>query len=546
MSDNIDISIRIPSDAQSRAHTPFMGHADFIKYCKANRVDVNESALEGYEKKGLLFPCVRVLYPRELIRRYFRASRDQYGSRYKIRDEWKPLIELEKAMQNDTLWMDKEYERNVERGHPLECALLDKHPFVIDPAIQKYKAWSNYRIIEGEIDGHKIKTSRADHYYAPWKIFHLFELNELNTDEINRATGRRRGWGFIDKKVRPSSLNEFDDYFKIISSFSYRRYLLRVNYNEATKHTTNDWKRMSSRRKQIAERLFSAYFYKKWIRFLRKLIELHENYREMEKYILSEAASSYIGRTVIFLRNATGYAFQKVCQDVSGPYDKYLGIGMEDEVKVYAGRLEEMFPDEKWDLEQNVKDLIVHELKRFNASLSEGERIPEIISEQLFNELAKEPEGTSLAAVRKLDKAYSDPGLWYDTEIWSGIRDLAISIEVHGKEWHGGKKLDVVFRNLFSSPTHNYDSLKKMTGIDKFTDANDTKEFLSKLALVESLKQIPTDRRCGRHLLIAHLTRNYASHQKGLTGKNLRENLSKIYSALISTLLVLYAGYKKQ
>ena len=151
MSDKVDISIRIPSDAQSRAHTPYMMHDKFVDYCKANHIDINESALEAYEKKRLLYPCIRVLYPRGLLRRSFRANHMDQKYEYATRSEWKPLVELDNAITNSRHWANKEVLLNIERGHPLERASIDQNPYVFDPSKSKFKAWSRFKILEGEM-----------------------------------------------------------------------------------------------------------------------------------------------------------------------------------------------------------------------------------------------------------------------------------------------------------------------------------------------------------------------------------------------------------
>jgi hypothetical protein len=543
MSDKVDITIRIPSDAQSRAHTPYMMHDKFVDYCKANHVDINASALEAYEKNGLLSPCIRVLYPRELLRRSFRANHLNREYEYKIRDEWKPLTELDNSVASSSHWINDGAILNIEKGHPLERALSEQNPYVIDPSKDKFRAWKRFKILEGLLDGHEFYKSRADNYYAPWKIFQIDDLNVLNTDMHNRATGR--GWGFLNKRLRSSSLTEFHAYFRMIVSFAYRRYLISVRSFYPEQITINHGD-VVKRYKAAAKDAFKIFSYEQWIRFLRKLIELYETSKEREKYLLSEEARTFAAYAVQFIISASHYDFRRICADVSGNYNKYLGKGMEDGVLVYAGSLEEMFPDEKWDLEQNIGEYFPDGLKEFNRTLIDGERIPEMLAEQLFDELVRESGKMALAAIRKMDIALNSTGLFIDEEMWSGVRDFATSIEVHGKEWLGGNNLEDVLGKLCSRFSEHYGNLKTRANIPNATNATDAADFIDKLTRIWSSPNIPVDRRCGRHLFIAQLVRNYTGHQKGLTGEVLRENLGNIYRALINTLFVLYAAYKKQ
>ena len=291
--------------------------------------------------------------------------------------------------------------------------------------------------------------------------------------------------------------------------------------------------------REIARKLFPRYKYDDWIRFLRKLLELHEDYRAKEKILLSIEIENYIARTVIFIRQANNYSFGRVCNDVSGKFSKF-GVGYENGVRVYAGKLEEIFPTEKWDLEKSVKWLLNDDLKRFNSQLIKAEKLPDTIADKVFDELSKEASGTALAAIKKINDAYFKKELWRDSEVWSGIRDLAVSIEIHGKEWLGGHVLNDVFTNSYP---FSYHALKSRAGVTSPTNANTINEYLTKLKAYQK-RNVPGNRRCGRHLLITHITRNLSSHRKGLSGKVMNKNISIIYTSLVRTLFVLYAKYK--
>lgn len=436
--------------------------------------------------------------------------------------------------------MYKEFEEAIEKGHPFDQAINDNNPYIITPETKKFIKWDKYQVIVGRYDSNKIKESRVKHYYSPWKIFLAYDLRALNPDEYNRAIGSRRGWGIIDNKLRHSPLVEFLPFFRDVASFTYRRSLLHLYYSEKTDRTQKEWMSTLKRKQEVAKDIFSKATYANWIRFLRKLIENHEKFRDDEKILLSIKAKSYIERTVIFLRNATGYTFEKICDDVSGKFKKSFQVGLDEGVVVYSGRLEELFPDEKWDLEQNVRWRLNHDFKQFNSELSIQEQIPASLAADLFADLSNEPFGTALAAIRKINKSYFENEIWRETEVWSGIRDLAISVEIHGKQWIGGNKVNEVLVKCFPS---SYDALKKTTRIQKPTDASNSEEFIDKIKVIQKTVT-PTNGRCGVHLLIAHLTRNFTSHQKGLSNKHLQENLPAIYTSLLRTLFVLYAKHK--
>ncbi len=543
MSYNKNISINIRNDAQSRKGFPYVEHTKFIKYCTANKVSVNEYMLEAYEKKGLLYPCRRLLYPRELLKRAFRARHSFRREGYKIRGEWKPLIDLEKLLETCNNFMDEGFKKAMVEGHPFEQMHINREDiYVFDPAKQPFKAWKRYKVIVGEISETKMKDNRAKLYYSSWKIFFVHELNRENTDTYNRATETRRGWGIFNARIIESKLDEFIPFFEKISLFSFRWSLYDSDYYYRNRSDTQEgWAVSAEKLKHVARFYFKDFSYKKWIHFLRKLIEIHENTREAEKILLSLEAKSYIARTVRFLRYATDYEFQKICDDVSGTLKNSRSQGSEDGVDIHQGRLEALFADEKWDLEKNVSWMLEDNLKALNKSLEEEERITESLAGQLFSELVEEPQFTALAAIRKINKAYWDQELWCENDIWSGITDLAVSIEDHGKTWIGeNKRLEGIFSRSFD--LRQFSNLKQSASVGLTAKTAD--EFIQKLKLLLQSKKIPENKRCGKHLLITLLTRNFSTHNMGGFKILSQEERSGIYIALVRTLFVVYAKHK--
>lgn len=352
----------------------------------------------------------------------------------------------------------------------------------------------------------------------------------------------------MDDGVHACSLDEFIPYFQKIVSFSYRHYLQEIDYQKNSGKTKQEWDEAVQKSRQFARNLVKDAGYNKWIRFLRKIIELHEAYTKNVQIIIREEIKRYIVRTVRTIRYATDYDFKRICDDVCGSLIKrFDGVGCEDGVHIYPRMLEDILADEEWDLRRYVKRRFEIDFKDFNKSLVEEEKIPEHIGEELFEEFIKEPEGAALAAIRKINNALNIPKLYPNTDIWGGINELARSVEVYGRKWFGGKHMENILNNLFSLSSLRYaDWKKQITGKAKFTDVSSSEEFVDKLSLLLSDNHVPCDKRLGRHILLAHLTRNYTSHHKGLTGKVLRKNLENIYNGLINTIFVFYAAYRNQ
>ncbi len=170
MIERIQIELLVDSDARSHRAKPYLNHEHFIKYCKANGVYTNAEALETYERKGLLYPCFRLLYPNGLLKSRFRADAANSDA-YSYLEEWEPLIKLEDALSLHTTSETKEFKKAIIDGHPFEQAFASGMQFIVKPYHEKHKAWSKYKVVEGWHEGIQSKKSRAIHYYSTWKIF---------------------------------------------------------------------------------------------------------------------------------------------------------------------------------------------------------------------------------------------------------------------------------------------------------------------------------------------------------------------------------------
>lgn len=185
--------------------------------------------------------------------------------------------------------------------------------------------------------------------------------------------------------------------------------------------------------------------------------------------------------------------------------------------------------------------MLKDDLKELNKILEEEERLPESLAGQLFDELSEEPQFNALAAIRKINKAYCDQELWCENDIWSGITDLAISIEDHGKTWMGeNKRLEGIFSASFEA--RKFSDLKQNASVGVKAETAD--QFIQQLKLLLQSKKIPENRRCGKHLLITLLTRHFSAHNMGRFEILSQKERSGIYIALVRTLFVIYAQHK--
>src|SRR3972149_10917835 len=179
---------------------------EFVEYCKANNVDASLYILEAYEKIGLLLPIYRFIAPDEYVHALFEYNHKNSfvpNVPFDIDNKWPEIEALRTALRHYSF---KPFSLALNHGHPLDYAYQSKNPFLQKPSKEDFKPWEEHKIIAGTIDGHPIKEETAEHYYTPWQIFVLDELNLMHTIEENYVAKQKKGWGIFNKELQPSKL----------------------------------------------------------------------------------------------------------------------------------------------------------------------------------------------------------------------------------------------------------------------------------------------------------------------------------------------------
>lgn len=206
-------------------HNPvnkYLKAKEFVEYCKANNIDASIYILEAYEKVGLLSPIYRLVVPDDYICAVFEYNHSNPFNPnipFDKDNKWLEIKQLSTALSNYSFKPLPQFSLALTHGHPLDYAYLNKNRFLKKPSKENFKPWKEYKIVAGSINGHPFKEENADHYYAPWQIFVLDELNLMHTIEENYATKQKKGWDIFKQELYPSKLIGFYEYFQTISNF---------------------------------------------------------------------------------------------------------------------------------------------------------------------------------------------------------------------------------------------------------------------------------------------------------------------------------------
>lgn len=200
--------------------TKYFEAQKFVDYCEANRVDASLNVLETYEKHGILIPIYRLVFPDEFIEAKYEYEKENPSDpimKLNRPSEWEPIVRLINALSNYNFG---NYPDIIKNGHPLDNEYEKHNPFLKSPDKNDFRPWKDYEIVVGiDKDGDPDKGNTAEHYYAPWQIFVVDELNYLHTIKENYLTKEREGRGIVKKNIRKSRILEFSDLFQTTSNY---------------------------------------------------------------------------------------------------------------------------------------------------------------------------------------------------------------------------------------------------------------------------------------------------------------------------------------
>ena len=316
----------------------FAGVGLFRRHCRDLNVAVTKNELEHYEKIGALLPVARVVYPDEYVIQRDPSQRngdmDWDGA-----NQWPALRRLSERLGLSPFGYESLTDEELVHCFDREMEAGD-NPHVMRPASADFRPWSDYRVTVHDSQGNSINRPTVKHYYSYWQVHQLSWIQQYpdlwkNLQLIERIPK--------DEKVmfRPNApskerLVEFDGKRRSFDALSFwitvydrernRTFasvaevdgLRRLDDVQAAAHRT----RLAALARKVKERF--QFTTEDLYGFLRKLIELIEDYERKERYKLAEALKRDIFAWERLLMLATGKTLDEVAEELgkTSIYDK--------------------------------------------------------------------------------------------------------------------------------------------------------------------------------------------------------------------------------
>ena len=179
---------------------------EFTSYCKDLNIETEPNELEHYEKTGVMFPVARVVYPDEYVikmdqSRWNEAVDSEGTNKWpalgRLSEGFGPFLSGYKGLSDEELVHC--FDREMESG---------SNPHLIRPDSSEFLPWSNYRVSVPDRDGIEIKRPNADHYYSYWQVHQLYLIQQYPDLYKNAWLIDRIPEDDPKKKLLPRAINK--------------------------------------------------------------------------------------------------------------------------------------------------------------------------------------------------------------------------------------------------------------------------------------------------------------------------------------------------
>ncbi|WP_305863654.1 hypothetical protein [Aliarcobacter butzleri] len=403
-----------------------------------------------------------------------------------------------------------EHQKVIENGHPFDIAFQEFNPNI-----------------------KKKSSQNTIHYYTRWQIFIISEI--LNHQFfIEKKICSIKHYHLIKKIKNPfsSSLNEFEDYFQTITNFMMVETLLFDQVFKQVKETNGTniiegeyLSILNEKIKEISIKHFEKHEFSSWIKFLRKLTELYNNYLKVEKMKLSEEIKVFLSATINMIINTEEKIFENICEAFDCTSSRTLQ--MKDNIFFYSGDLKRIFPD---DIE-----LSIEQFKLTFKNLTNEIKIDELITY-----LKSEKFEFIFLHIFDIEKIWFNREHYWQRKLWAYIRSLTIGIEAIAKQKFSCK-LSNLHSHLGFIQTNGDNSISTHLTKTRIGDSDSIEDYLEKLnILIEASKREQDAYKEEYFYHIFYLTRNFFAHKFKVDDVMTGIIFYPIYESLKKTLLKVY------
>ena len=303
----------------------------FVGYCRDLGIETDKRELEHYEQFGAMMPVARVVYPDEYViqrdKRHWNSEADwdditQWAGLARLSERVGPFPHGHKGLTDQELVHC--FDRELEAGG---------NPHLRLPSLADFRPWADYVVKVDDNRGNTINRSTVEHYYSYWQVHQLHWIQQYPDLYKNASLIERIPEDDPVRKFRPwapakERLVDFDGKRRSFDALSFWTTVFgrergrtfagiaevsgvrKLNNAQAKAHG----KRLHTLAGKVTKRfrLTSDDQYG----FLRKLIELLEEYERKERYKLAEQLKSDIFAWEDLLTLTTGETRDAVAEQI--------------------------------------------------------------------------------------------------------------------------------------------------------------------------------------------------------------------------------------
>jgi hypothetical protein len=291
-------------------HSRYLNSRQFLEALSALRLragNISARELEYLEKKRILVPHTRIIYPAAVERRWLSENSDYgwvpKGALERDTQRWRAAYNLEKALYDGAsrgIFGDDP----LQVPFPLDAPKPEWLPFISDPQLTKFKPWRLYRIRVDCDDGPDWQPKNVKAYYSSWQVLQFLECETGYSNYTSAA--------FKEHEIMLDAITHYADEHAINRLFviglgSRRRLLTAIESEE-----------IERRSKAVTDACRSKFnvTYESLIALAKFLAYRWSEWDYLGRPILAEAYKSVLSQTIILARKIQDVEFDKVVEDV--------------------------------------------------------------------------------------------------------------------------------------------------------------------------------------------------------------------------------------
>jgi len=534
-------------DAMASSSKPYLDQKEFQKICTANHIDANDYLLELYEEHGLLYPVFRLLRPKEHLQA-IREWRFNNDGTIELDSKYHTLFFYESGGLTGFHWIipeeRSELQKSLEMGHPLEQAYKSGEKFIIKPTQETFIDWEKYIVTlppTPKTWNFSETQSTAKHFYCPWQMYLLEELNRFHIRTFNILSEHRPTYPDYFRKWfgAMSRVAKWSKYFQVLWDFRFKQSILLVQANDGSNKRYIEgeaFRRLFERKKELAKVLYLSFEYKSWIEFLRILCEYYYKYIDAEKIRLSKNIKIDIGGAVDIVCYGSGKTYNELLEDV--------GMNAGGTIFFRLSPLERIYPLYERRLKHDAEWMLEVGIRTYNKLVDDDLRLAGNAASQIVEFALESGNDTLLSALIRLNKEIDEPTYYGNEGLWSHIRSLAVALESWVKTLTGKRQFQSALNSLTDGLFKQYkDGLRDNIGIDNLEvySVDDLKTIMLASETLESANERPVASWMHK-IVVAYLIRNYVAHHVKLDPWVFGSRLIEIWKSL--NFLIFFAWRK--